>query len=75
MNSKKRAFLTGGGGYVGMNLAAELERHDYSVFLADVKFPDITVCNNHCVLAEKIEVSQSIDNIIYGQSYLELTPV
>ena len=36
----KKAFLTGGGGYVGSQLARHLEEHGYEVVVADVKFVD-----------------------------------
>ena len=36
--SNKRAFITGGGGYVGCNLTRYLERQGYDVIAADIKF-------------------------------------
>ena len=36
----KKAFLTGGGGYVGSRLAQYLEERGYEVAVADVKFTD-----------------------------------
>ena len=36
----KKAFLTGGGGYVGSRLAQHLEEHGYEVTVADIKFAD-----------------------------------
>jgi nucleoside-diphosphate-sugar epimerase len=53
---KKVAFVTGGGGYVGVNLAAELEQNGFVVVLADVKFPPVHVVARHRVAAEKIQL-------------------
>ena len=54
---KRKAFITGGGGYVGMNLAAHLERHNFLVFLADLKFSDVQiVCEDRVPVAEQIKV-------------------
>lgn len=39
---RKKAFLTGGGGYVGTRLAQYLEEHGYEVAVADIKFADAT---------------------------------
>lgn len=40
---RKKAFLTGGGGYVGTRLAQYLEEHGYDVAVADIKFADATL--------------------------------